>query len=210
MAAALTPCVCMVSCSDPRESAQEEVEDFMEGIAEIVHDSEGDTIEELIHDLHGYVESKAPGIVDDLADLNDGDRRAVLQGVVKSEALRQLVKRVAQAAIARLVDDKELIREGWESFESGSDEKEFAFFDKHLPYETRIEAIEIGLSFAKIGVALGIDKDDANLIVGHALMEVAMEYGVPKKFMKKAGREFGVNVESAPAGDGSVPAPMYH
>ena len=210
IAAAMVPSVCMVSCSDPRESAQSAAEDYLDGLAEILHKSEGDTIEELIDDVHSHVASEMPDLLDELAELNDEERRAVLQGIVKSEALRNYIKRALQAAIAHAVDDKEIIRdfvepnltrlkerepEARERERKARDKKIFDALDKHLPYETRMKAIEIGMAHIKLGYALGLDKDKAAYTIGHALMEVATEYGIPMDVMVDKFGNFGIQFE---------------
>lgn len=188
--AALAPAVCLVSCSDPQESAQGQVEDFLEGVTNVVHRSEGDSAAEFIDDLHGYVCGKAPGVVDDLLELKDAERKAVLRGVVKSEALRELIKRVAQAAIARGIDDKELIKACVKIANAENPEDAFQHMDEILPHETRIQVVEIAAAWIKIGVALGLDDQEVLMAALPALLEVAEEYGVDVSSMKDLQRRF--------------------
>lgn len=194
IAAAMVPSVCMVSCSDPRESAQAAADDFLDGLAEIFQDCEGDSIQDVISDVHSYVESEVDDLLDELDDLNESERRAVLQGMIKSQSMRNCIKRAAQAAIAHVIDDKELIHDFIAAAEARDDKKLFDTLEKHLPYETRMEAIEIGMAFVKIGYALGLDQDDAMQTIAHALMEVAMEYGIP---MDELSDAFGIKTEPA-------------
>ena len=188
--AVMAPAMCLVSCSDPQESAQGQMEDFLEGVANVVHRSEGDSAEEFIDDLHGYVCGKAPGLVDSLLELKDAERKAVLRGVVKSEALRELIKRVAQAAIARGIDDKELIKACVKARSTNDPEKAFEAVEEVLPYETRIQAVEIAAAWVKIGVALGVDDQEVLMAALPALLEVAQEYGVDVSSVEDLQRMF--------------------
>ncbi len=209
IAAAMVPSVCMVSCSDPRESAQAAADDFLDGLAEIFQDCEGDSIQDVISDVHSYVESEVDDLLDELDDLNESERRAVLQGMIKSQSMRNCIKRATQAAIAHVIDDKELIHDFVAAAETRDDKKLFDALEKHLPYETRMEAIEIGMAFVKIGYALGMDQEDARLTIAHALMEVVMEYGIP---MDELADAFDINtnpVSKDPDGK-PIPEPGFH
>ena len=194
ISAVMAPAVCLVSCSDSQESAQATVEDFLEGVAGVVQSSEGDSAEEFIDDLHSYVCGKAPGVVDSLKGLSDSETKAVLRGTVKSEALRELIKRVAQAAIARAVDDKDLIK-ALVAIGNADDESEaMAAADKVLPHKTRIQIVEIAAAFTKVGIAMGLDDPNVLESALPAVLELAEEYGFKGsdsgKLMRKIDRAF--------------------
>lgn len=186
--AALAPTMCLVSCSDPQEAAQGQVEDFLEDVARVVHRSEGDSLEEFVDNLHGCVCGEAPGLVDDLLELTDAERKAVLRGVIKSESLRTFIKRVAQAAIARGIDDKELIKACVKAGSTNDPEKAFEAVEEVLPYETRIQAVEIAAAWVKIGVALGVDDQEVLMAALPALLEVAEEYGISPSGLRHLDR----------------------
>ena len=186
--AALAPTMCLVSCSDPKEAAQGQVEDFLEDVARVVHRSEGDSLEEFVDNLHGCVCGEAPGLVDDLLELTDAERKAVLRGVIKSESLRTFIKRVAQAAIARGIDDKELIKACVKAGSTNDPEKAFEAVEEVLPYETRIQAVEIAAAWVKIGVALGVDDQEVLMAALPALLEVAEEYGISPSGLRHLDR----------------------
>ena len=190
----MAPAVCLVSCSDSQEAAQASVEDFLEGVAGVVQSSEGDSAAEFIDDLHSYVCRKAPGVVDSLKGLSDSETKAVLRGTVKSEALRELIKRVAQAAIARAVDDKDLIK-ALVAIGNADDESEaMAAADKVLPHKTRIQIVEIAAAFTKVGIAMGLDDPNVLESALPAVLELAEEYGLmgsdSGKLMRKIDRAF--------------------
>ncbi len=174
----MAPAMCLVSCTDSQESAQGQVEDFLEDVAQVIHRSEGDSVEEFIDDLHDCVCGKAPGLVDDLSELKDADRKSVLRGVIKSDALRTFIKRVAQGAIARGIDDKELVKAIVKAGKNNDEAELMAALDEVMPHESRIQWVEIVAAFVKIGVAMGLDDKDVVTAAWPAVMEVAEEYGL--------------------------------
>jgi len=186
--AVMAPAMCLVSCSDPQEAAQGQVEDFLEDVARVVHRSEGDSLEEFVDNLHGCVCGEAPGLVDDLLELTDAERKAVLRGVIKSESLRTFIKRVAHGAIARGIDDKALIKACMQAGNGEDVAEQFNAIDKVVSRETRIQMVEIAAAFGKIGVAMGLDDEEIVTAALPALLEVAEEYGMSPSGLRHLDR----------------------
>ena len=168
------PAVCIVSCSEPHE----EVEDYMEELSEVIKDNEDESLVDLIDAVHDFTQSETPDLVDTLVDLSEAERKVTVEKVIKSDAMKLLVKRVLQAAIAQAVDHPEIIRTMVEiaQYHYVDEKKVIETITDILPYETQMQLIDIAGDMTKLAVAAGIDQRAVQKEAEAALMEVAAAY----------------------------------
>ena len=177
------PVACMVtSCSEPYE----EVEDYMEELSEVIKDNEDESLVDLIDAVHEYTQDETPDLVDTLVDLDEAERKVVVEKVIKSDAMKLLVKRVLQAAIAQAVDHPEIIRTVIEMTQNHyiNEEQFFETMSDILPYETQMQLIDIAGDMVKIAVAAGLDQRAVQKEAEAALREVVAAYVPVRKMMQ--------------------------
>lgn len=173
------PVACIVSCSEPHE----EVEDYMEGLAEVIKDNEDESFVDLIEAVHDFTQDETPGLVDTLSELSEAERKIVVEKVIKSDALKLLVKRLLQAAVAQAIDNPEMIRTVVDSCCNHRNEKKLVeSVSGLLPYETQMQLIDIAGDIVKLSVAAGLDESSVQSEAGAAILSVVASY-VPVKEM---------------------------
>lgn len=169
----LAPVACVVSCSEPHE----EVEGYMEELAEVIKDHEDETFTELVEAVHDYTQDETSGLVDTLLSLSETERKIVVERAIKSDAFKLLVKRLMQAAVAQAVDNPEIIRTTIEAAGNRiSEKKAFEAVADFLPYETQMQIIDIAGDMARIAIAAGLDERAVQKEAESAIMAVVAEY----------------------------------
>ena len=149
----------------------------MEGLSEVIKDHEDESLVDFIEAVHDFTQDETPGLVDTLSELNVAERKIVVERVIKSDALKLLVKRLLQAAIAQAVDNPEIIRTVADACSNHRSEKQnFDALANILPYETQMQLIDIAGDMVKLAVAAGLDERDVQNEAGFAILSVAAAY----------------------------------
>ena len=158
----------------------------MEELSEVIKDNEDESLVDLIDAVHEYTQDETPDLVDTLVDLDEAERKVVVEKVIKSDAMKLLVKRVLQAAIAQAVDHPEIIRTVIEMTQNHyiNEEQFFETMSDILPYETQMQLIDIAGDMVKIAVAAGLDQRAVQKEAEAALMEVVAAYAPVRKMMQ--------------------------
>ena len=169
----LAPVACIVSCSEPHE----EVEGYLEELADVIKDHEDESFPELVEAIHDFTQDETSGLVDTLLDLSETEKKLVVERVIKSDALKLLTKRILQAAVAQAIDHPEIIRTAIAISKNHFNEKKLVEQSAPLfPYETQMQLIDIAGDFAKIAVAAGLDEQAIRIEAGLAIASVIAEY----------------------------------
>ena len=134
---------CCVSCSSPEEKAENSILEFAEDLEEIISENRTASAEEIIDEVHDYVEDNTPGLLKNLSQLTDSQKERLVRNLKKQKALDDL-----SSITEKVVRDKAGKR-------SSSPEKLW----KKLPVESRVKVVEIVTCIAKISVTLCFNED---------------------------------------------------
>lgn len=135
---AVVPVICVSSCSDPSESASADAESLLDDVKACIKENESATDEELIAALHDCVVPKLESITSAVEDMDSDAKFEFLKKyhLEENESIKSLHKAVKEEMKRR--------------FDTRSD---FRVWQK-LPKGAKVQIIEMGEAFAKLGVTV--------------------------------------------------------
>lgn len=137
-ALAAVPAICVTSCSDPSESASSDVESLLDDVKACIKENESATDEELIAALHDCVVPKLESITSAVEDMD-------------SDAKFEFLKKYHLEENASIKSLQKVVKEEMKRrFDTRSD---FRVWQK-LPKGAKVQIIEMGEAFAKLGVTV--------------------------------------------------------
>lgn len=142
------PAACVCSCTSSESVKTFAATEIISELASLIASHKDSDVSVAVNDLHSYLSRRTDFIIVAVKDMSDDDKMKLIQGIKQSEELKKLIE------VIMSMEDGKLVKTYTEADDLNPEK-----IAGDLPFETKMQLIDIVADIAKISVALGVEKE---------------------------------------------------